>query len=78
MFHSVPALGEKRCISRVFYPVGLRDGKKIEVRGISDTAHRVRSTCLRVLRYAARTGRPHNVNSDDLWTLRNGVSLVLA
>ena len=40
--------------------------KKIEVRGISDTAHRVRSACLRVLRYAARAGRPHNVNSDDL------------
>jgi hypothetical protein len=34
--------------------------KKIEVRGISDTAHRVRSTCLCVLRYAARTGRPHS------------------
>jgi len=26
----------------------------------------VRSTFVRILRYAAQTGRPHNVRSDDL------------
>jgi integrase len=60
-----PELGD-RPVSHLTTPEILGVLKKIEVRGISDTAHRVRSTCLRVLRYAARTGRPHNVNSDDL------------
>jgi integrase len=60
-----PDLGD-RAVSRVTMPEILSVLKKIEARGTSDTAHRVRSTCLRVLRYAAQTGRPHNVNSDDL------------
>jgi integrase len=60
-----PELGD-RPVSQLTTPEILEVLKKIEVRGISDTAHRVRSTCLRVLRHAARTGRPHNVNSDDL------------
>jgi hypothetical protein len=60
-----PELGD-RPASLLTTPEILGVLKKIEVRGISDTAHRVRSTCLRVLRYAARTGRPNNVNSDDL------------
>jgi integrase len=60
-----PELGD-RPVSHLTTPEILGVLRKIEVRGISDTAHRVRSTCLRVLRHAARTGRPHNVNSDDL------------
>jgi hypothetical protein len=49
-----PELGE-RSVSHLTTPEILGVLKKIEVRGISDTAHRVRSTCLRVLRHAART-----------------------
>jgi integrase len=40
--------------------------KKIEARGVADTSHRVRSSCVRILRYGAQTGRPHCVNYDDL------------
>ena len=32
----------------------------------TDTAHRVRSSCVRILRYAGQIGRPHNVKTDDL------------
>ena len=55
-----------RPIAQVTTPEILTVLKKIEARGTTDTAHRVRSSCVRILRYAAQIGRPHNVKTDDL------------
>lgn len=60
-----PDLGN-RPIARITTPEILTVLKKIEARGTTDTAHRVRSSCVRILRYAAQIGRPHNVKTDDL------------
>jgi integrase len=60
-----PALGT-RPLSQITTPEILSVLKKIEAGGAVDTSHRVRSSCVRILRYAAQTGRPHNVNCDDL------------
>jgi integrase len=55
-----------RPIAQLTTPEILTVLKKIEARGTTDTAHRVRSSCVRILRYAAQIGRPHNVKTDDL------------
>ncbi len=60
-----PDLGS-RPVAKITTPEVLAVLKKVEARGLGDTAHRVRTTCLRVLRYAAQTSRPHDVKSDDL------------
>jgi integrase len=60
-----PDLGG-RPVAQITTPEILRPLKKIEARGTGDTAHRVRSSCVRILRYAAQTGRPHNIKADDL------------
>ena len=60
-----PDLGN-RPIAQLTTPEVLTVLKKIEARGTTDTAHRVRSSCVRILRYAAQIGRPHNVKTDDL------------
>lgn len=60
-----PVVGD-RPIGQLTTPEILAILKKIEARGTRDTAHRVRSTFARVLRYSAQTGRPHNINADDL------------
>jgi integrase len=60
-----PILGS-RPVAQITTPEMLAVLKKIEARGTRDTAHRVRSSCVRIMRYAAQTGRSHNVRSDDL------------
>jgi integrase len=60
-----PDLGA-RPLPQITTPEILSALKKIEARGAADTSHRVRSSCVRILRYAAQTGRPHSVNYDDL------------
>ena len=60
-----PDLGN-RPIAQITTPEILTVLKKIEARGTTDTAHRVRSSCVRILRYAAQIGRPHSVKTDDL------------
>lgn len=59
-----PELGT-RPVGQISTPEVLAVLKKIEAR-TADTAHRVRTSCVRILRYAAQTARPHNVSSDDL------------
>jgi len=61
----LPDLGN-RPIAQITTPEILTVLKKIEARGTTDTAHRVRSSCVRILRYAAQIGRPHSVKTDDL------------
>jgi integrase len=60
-----PDLGS-RPIAQLTTPEILTVLRKIEARGTTDTAHRVRSSCVRILRYAAQIGRSHNVKTDDL------------
>jgi len=60
-----PVLGG-RPVAQITTPEILAVLRKIEARGTQETAHRVRSSCVRIMRYAIQTGRSHNVRSDDL------------
>lgn len=61
----VPYLGN-RPISAIEAPELLQVLKRIEAKGIADTAHRTRAVCGRVFRYAIATGRATRDISADL------------
>jgi hypothetical protein len=54
--HVFPYIGE-RDVQLLRAPELLEVVRRIEARGIYDLAHRVRSICSRVFRYARATGR---------------------
>ncbi len=59
-----PYLG-KRPIAEIEAPELLEVLKRLERRGVRDTAHRVRAVCGRVFRYAIATGRAkHDISAD--------------
>jgi integrase len=60
-----PYLG-KRPIAEIEAPELLEVLKRLERRGVRDTAHRVRAVCGRVFRYAIATGRTKRDISADL------------
>lgn len=60
-----PQLGA-RPIAKITPQEILAPLRRIEARGIHDTAHRTRSTCSRVLRYAVATGRAERDVTADL------------
>ena len=60
-----PYLG-KRPIAEIEAPELLEILKRLEKRGVRDTAHRVRAVCGRVFRYAIATGRTKRDISADL------------
>ena len=60
-----PYLGS-RAISQIEAPELLAVLKRLERRGVRDTAHRVRAVCGRVFRYAIATGRAKRDPSADL------------
>jgi integrase len=60
-----PYLG-KRPIAAIEAPDLLAVLRKLEKRGVNDTAHRVRAVCGRVFRYAIATGRASRDISADL------------
>lgn len=53
-------------IARITPPELLAVLRRIEARGIHDTAHRTRSTCSRVFRFAVATGRAEHDPTADL------------
>ena len=60
----VPYLGSKP-IASIEAPDLLAVLKKIEAKGVIDTAHRSREVCGRVFRYAIATGRAkHDIAAD--------------
>lgn len=60
-----PWLGHRPC-SEITAPELLMVLRRIEQRGAIETAHRVRATCGRVLRYAVATGRAERDPTRDL------------
>jgi hypothetical protein len=53
-----PVLGS-RPVAQITTPEILAVLRKIDARGTQDTAHRVRSSSVRIVRYAIQTGRSH-------------------
>jgi hypothetical protein len=60
-----PYLGG-RPVTEITAPEVLTVLKRVESRGINDTAHRVRSTCSRIFSYAVATGRAERNPTTDL------------
>jgi integrase len=60
-----PQLGN-RPITQIAPPDILAPLRRIEARGIHDTAHRTRSTCSRIFRFAVATGRAERDVTADL------------
>ena len=60
-----PYLGG-RPVTEITAPEVLAVLKRVESRGINDTAHRVRSTCSRIFSYAVATGRAERNPTTDL------------